>query len=463
MTELIKSLSKVEALDLLYTWSLWARDEQLAPPGSWMTWLILAGRGWGKTRTGAQWIHEQVARGARRIALVARTAADIRDVMVEGESGILNTAHPANRPVWNQSNRRLTWKNGAIATTFSAEEPNGLRGPQYDAAWCDEVAAWSYADATWEQLQFGIRLGKDPRVCVTTTPRPTPLIRSLVNDPKTVVTKGSTYDNHLNLAKNFLESLRRKYDGTRLGRQEIYAEILDDNPGSLWKRDQIDKLRVHSAPSMKRIIVAVDPSSTDNSESCECGIVVAGVGADGHAYILEDLSTVASPNEWAVTVVEAYRRWEADRVIAELNLGGSLVEMLLRTVDRHVPYRAVKAARGKAIRAEPIAALYEQGRVHHVGEFPELEDQLVQWDPNSAPVRRHREAVVETGPGGAMQGARGRARVSSDRMDALVWALTDLMIDHAPEGPSGLPRTFKSGFGSDGGENPFGPSGKVKW
>lgn len=457
----VRGLSKIEALDLLYTWRIWARPEQVAPEGDWDHWLILAGRGFGKTRSGAEWVHEQIANGARRVALVARTAADIRDVMVEGESGILNTAHPGRRPKWNPSNRRLTWPNGAIATTFSAQEPNSLRGPQYEKAWCDELAAWSYAQETWDQLQMVLRLGQHPQACITTTPRPTPLVRSLIADAwspgrvgGTVVSKGSTFDNAANLAASFSAKLFRKYDGTRLGRQELYAEVLDDNPGAMWKREQIEKLRVREAPDMKRIIIAVDPAATADAQSCECGIIVAGVGIDGHGYILADLSEVNSPGEWAKTVVKAYRAWKADRIIAEVNLGGALVEMLLRTVDRNIPYKGVRAAKGKAIRAEPVAALYEQGRVHHVGEWPELEDQLVCWDPGNLPT-----GGAHSGAGGAMQGATGDARTSSDRLDALVWALTELMVEGIPDASTGLPRAFPTKFNTQGGAM----GGKFQW
>lgn len=464
--EVVEKLSVTEALDVLYTWRLWARAEQVPPQGDWLIWLILAGRGWGKTRTGAEWVHERVSAGVRRLALVARTAADIRDVMVEGESGILATAHPANRPVYNPTTRRLTWPNGAVATTFSAEEPNSLRGPQFDAAWCDELAAWSYAQEAWDQLQFGLRLGKHPRVCITTTPRPTPIIRGLVDDSRqggsVVVTKGSTFDNAANLAPSFLEQLIRKYEGTRLGRQEISAEILDDNPGALWKRDDIERSRVRVAPEMRRIVVAVDPAASENAQACECGIVVAGVGKDGHGYILEDLSLVASPNEWGAIVEQAYRRHKADRVVAEQNMGGALVEMLLRTINRNIPYTRVTAARGKQIRAEPVAALYEQGRVHHVGEWPELEDQLVTWDPAMVEPRRHRAAVRETEAKGPMQGARGKGARSSDRLDALVWALTFLMVENVPDAASVLPRAFQTKFTDYGGDNPFAPTGALK-
>lgn len=461
----VQSLSKVEALDLIYTWrGLQARPEQLAPDGDWDHWLILAGRGFGKTRSGAEWVHEQIAAGTRRIALVARTAADIRDVMVEGESGILNTAHPGRRPKWNPSNRRLTWPNGAIATTFSAQEPDSLRGPQYEKAWCDELAAWSYAQETWDMLMMILRLGQHPQACITTTPRPTPLVRSLLADAwtpgrlgGTVVTRGSTFDNSANLAPSFSEKLRRKYEGSRLGRQELYAEVLDDNPGAMWHRATIEALRVREAPAMKRIIVAVDPAATADAQSCECGIIVAGVGVDGHGYILEDLSEVNTPDGWAKKIVKAYHDWKADRIIAEVNLGGALVEMLLRVVDRNIPFRSVKAARGKAIRAEPVAALYEQGRVHHVGEWPELEDQLVCWDPGNLPT-----GGVHSGARGAARGEVGDARTSSDRLDALVWALTDLMVENIPDASHGSPKALSAPFAPKD-ANPFGPSGAIKW
>ena len=464
LARFVNGLSKVEALDLLYTWRLWARPEQIAPPGDWDHWLILAGRGFGKTRSGAEWVHEQIAGGARRIALVARTAADIRDVMVEGESGILNTAHPAKRPKWNPSNRRLTWPNGAIATTFSAQEPNSLRGPQYEKAWCDELAAWAYAKETWDQLQMILRLGAHPQACITTTPRPTPLVRSLIADAwvpgrggGTVISRGSTFDNAKNLAPSFASKLYRKYNGTRLGRQELYAEVLDDNPGAMWNMDRIEELRVTKAPEMRRIIVAVDPAATADARSCECGIVVAGVGVDGHGYLLQDLSVVASPGEWAEIVVKAYRDWKADRIVAEINLGGALVEMLLRTVDRFIPFKAVKAARGKAIRAEPVVALYEQGRVHHVGEWPELETQLVTWDPGNLPT-----GGAHSGAGGAMQGAVGDARTASDRLDALVWAFTELMVENIPDASHGSPRATSAPFAPKD-ANPFGTTGAIDW
>jgi len=419
--KVIRALTETEALELLHCWRAWARPEQLAPTGEWDYWLICAGRGFGKTRSGAEWVLEKVEReGKKRIALVARTAADIRDVMVEGESGILACAHPARRPEWNPSKRRLTWRNGAIATTFSAEEPDSLRGPQYEAAWCDELAAWRYGQETWDQLQMVLRLGTHPQACITTTPRPTPLVKSLLADPYTpgrgggtVVTRGSTYDNKANLAPSFVRKILRKYEGTRIGRQELYAEVLDDNPGALWKRAWIDSGRVSKAPQLVRVVVAVDPAVSANANSAETGIVIAGLGRDGHGYVIGDASLSASPAAWGAAAVTAYNVHEASFVVGEVNNGGDLVESNIRTAGRDakpptaVPYKAVRASRGKATRAEPIAALYEQGRVHHVGSFAQLEDQLCDWDPTS--------------------GAD-----SPDRLDALVWALSELMLGEVP-------------------------------
>lgn len=412
----LKSLSPAERLALRHSWRAWARPEQLAPPGDWDHWLILAGRGFGKTRSGAEWVLDQVERkGRKRIALVARTAADIRDVMVEGESGIMTVAHPARRPIYEPSKRRLTWpKLGAIATTFTADEPDQLRGPQHDGAWCDEIAAWRYGQETWDQLQMILRLGTQPQACITTTPRPTPLVKMLVSDPfelgrpgGTAITRGSTFDNQANLAKSFIRKIRKKYEGTRLGRQELFAEILDDNPGALWKRrPMLEDTRVTKHPPLVRIVVGVDPAVTANENSAETGIIAAGLGEDGHGYVLDDASLVGTPNEWGNAVVTVYNTRKADRVIGEVNNGGDLVESNIRAVDNDVSYKAVRASRGKLTRAEPIAALYEQKRVHHVGQFPYLEDQLCDWDPTT--------------------GAK-----SPDRLDALVWTLTELMLGDA--------------------------------
>ncbi|MDQ0417912.1 phage terminase large subunit-like protein [Croceifilum oryzae] len=400
--ELLGSLSAEEAQGLLYDWRFWARPNQLPPKGNWRTWLLLAGRGFGKTRTGAEWVRSLVeTEQAKRIALVAPTAADARDVVVEGESGIMAISSPWFMPIYEPSKRRITWPNGAIATLYSADEPERLRGPQHDAAWCDELAAWRYPDS-WDMLLFGLRLGKDPRVVVTTTPKPTPIIKSLVKAETTAITKGSTFDNAENLAPAFLKQILSKYDGTRLGRQELYADILDDNPGALWNQRMVDKLRVKEYPDLVRVVVAIDPAVTSSDESDETGMIVAGVGVDGHGYVLEDLSLRSTPDGWARIAVEAYHRHRADRVVAETNNGGDMVEHTIRTVDATVSYKKLHASRGKLTRAEPIAALYEQGRVHHVGDFGDLEDQLCSWTPGEK---------------------------SPDRMDALVWSLTELMLD----------------------------------
>ena len=383
-------------------WSLWARPAQLAPDGGWRIWLILAGRGFGKTRTGAEWVRQQVENGsARRIALVGATAADVRDTMVEGESGLLRAFPDGHRPKYEPSKRRITFSNGATATTYSADEPDRLRGPNHDLAWADEVAAWRYEEA-WDQLMFGLRIGDRPRVVATTTPRPTRLIRDLVDRADCAVTRGSTWDNSANLAPAFLAEMRRRYEGTRLGRQELEAELLMDADGALWNRDDLDSYRVTKTPTLRRIVVAIDPAVSNNIDSDETGIVVAGIDDTGHGYVLEDRSMKGSPNEWAAAAVTGYNVHKADRIVAEANQGGDMITHTLRTVDASVPVKLVHASRGKRTRAEPIAAMYEQGRVHHVGSFPQLEDQLCIWTPDSA---------------------------SPDRLDALVWALTELMVN----------------------------------
>lgn len=366
----------------------------------------MAGRGFGKTRTGAEWVRAQVERhGRKRIALVGRTSADVRDVMVEGPSGILACCPPWFRPIYEPSKRRLTWPNGAVAITYTADKPDQLRGPQHDGAWADELAAWRFLDA-WDQLMFGLRLGDDPRVVVTTTPRPIALVRELIKARTTVLTIGSTYENKSNLAKPFLDHIVKKYEGTRLGRQELQAEVLDDVPGALWKLAQIDKNRVSITPSAPiRIVVAVDPPGS----TAECGIVVCAEGQDGQGYVLDDRSIAGTPAEWSAAVVDAFATWNADCIVAEVNQGGDMVEHTIRTVrdakdnpiGLNLPIKRVWASRGKQTRAEPVSALYEQSRIKHVGAFPELETQMCNWVPG------------ETSP---------------DRMDALVWGFTELFI-----------------------------------
>jgi phage terminase large subunit-like protein len=410
------ALTEKEREQLAFTWEFWARPEQLPPPGAWSVWLILTGRGWGKNRTGAEWVRAEVESGRRqRLALVARTAADLRDVLVEGESGILAISPPWFRPEWEPSKRRLTWPNGAIATTYTAEEPDTLRGPQHDGAWCDEVASWRQAHDVWANLSMGLRLGPDPRVIATTTPRPVKLIKELLADPHTVVTRGRTYDNLDNLAPTFQRQVIARYEGTRLGRQELEGQVLEDAQGALWRRDLIDAHRVAKAPELRRVVIAIDPSGTAHATSDECGIGIAATGVDGHAYVLDDRSAVMSPAEWGALAVRLWQAYGADRIIAETNFGAEMVELTIRTVrdaddkpiGANVPFKALNAARGKAARAEPVSALYEQGKVHHVGTFPELEDELCSWEPNS--------------------GMR-----SPNRLDWLVWALTELMLGDPP-------------------------------
>jgi len=407
----LASLSEQEAACLQYDWRFWARDTQIEPDGDWIIWAAIAGRGFGKTRLGAEWVRDNVESGrAGRIALVAETAADARDVMVEGDSGILAISPPWNRPHYEPSKRRLTWPNGATATTFSAEEPDQLRGPQFDLAWSDELAKWRYAQDTWDMLQFGLRLGDKPRQLVTTTPRPIPLLKQIINDPMTVVTRGRTFDNAANLAASFLLQIQKRYEGTRLGRQELEAEILDDVPGALWARSNIDRDRVRSAPlNMKRIVIAIDPPVTSGENADECGIIAAGLSKDDdHSYVLGDYSSQGdTPNEWARKAVIAYRRMEADSIVAEVNNGGEMIKTIIHNIDPNIPVREVRASHGKVTRAEPVSALYEQHRVHHVGTLARLEDQM---------------CVMTT------DFDKATAGFSPDRVDALVWAITDLML-----------------------------------
>jgi predicted phage terminase large subunit-like protein len=378
----------------------------LPPPGDWLGWVALAGRGWGKTRAGSGWVHELVeTRQAGRIALVAPTAADARDTIVEGVSGLLNTGLPWMRPVYEPSKRRVTWPNGAIATTFSSEEADRLRGPEHDAAWCDELAAWTDPQAAWDMLQFGLRLGRRPRWLVTTTPRPIALLKELLRRDDVVITRGNTFENEANLAPTFLAAIRARYEGTRLGRQELEAELLTDTPGALWSHIWIERDRVKEAPELKRIVVAIDPAVSNKQGSDETGIVVAGRAADKSFYVLQDLSGRYAPHEWARVAIDAYRRHQADRILAEVNNGGQMVEEVIRNVDARVSFKSVHASRGKVTRAEPIAALYEKREVHHVCGFSTLEDQMCNFTSDFD---------------------RNRDGYSPDRVDALVWALAEL-------------------------------------
>ena len=412
-SELLASLGDDELAALYYDWRVWARPSQLPPPGDWRVWLLMAGRGFGKTRSGAEWVRLNIEEGRyRQVALVGPTASAVRDVMIEGESGLLGVAHPSYRPRYEIARQRLTWPNGAIAVGFSADEPDRLRGPQHDLAWCDELAAWRYPEA-WDMLQFGLRLGKDPRVVVTTTPKPVRLVRMLVKDPAVRVTRGSTRENRNHLAPAFLAEIVRRYEGTRLGRQELEAELLEDAAGALWTRDTLEAARVREAPELARVVVALDPAVTSGEDADETGIVVAGVSAGGIAFVLEDASGRLRAEEWARRAVALYRRHRADRVIGEVNNGGELVEATLRAVDAAVSYKPVRASRGKVVRAEPVAALYEQGRVKHCSAFPQLEDQMAAF---------------------TAEFDRANAGYSPDRLDALVWAITELLIAPAETG-----------------------------
>ncbi len=405
-----------DEIELLSSWvDFYARDEQLPPDGvDWLVWLLLAGRGFGKTRTGAETVRLEIEAGrAHRVALIAPTAADVRDVMVEGESGILAISHPDRMPLYEPSKRRLTWAaSDAIAMCYSADEPERLRGPQHDFAWADEVGAWRYPRQAWDMLMLGLRLGDRPRIIVTTTPKPIRLIRDLASAPGTVVTRGSTYENADHLAPSFLTAIVGKYEGTRLGRQEIYAELLEQADGALWTRAMIEAARIapEDQPALTRVVIAIDPAVTANAHSDETGLIVAGVGLDGHFYVVQDASGRLTADQWARRAVQLYHERDADRVVAEVNNGGDLVALTLRTVDEGVAFKALTASKGKRTRAEPVSALYEQGRVFHVGGgFAALEDQMCNWVP-------------------------GGGDPSPDRLDALVWAITELALESRDTG-----------------------------
>jgi len=403
-TQLVQNLTDDECLALLHDWRLEARPEQIEPPGDWLGWLILAGRGFGKTRTGAEWIRENVESGkAGRVALIGEDAGDVRDVMIEGESGILAKSPPWFKPKYTPSKKKVEWPNGAKALVFADKDPETLRGPQHDLAWIDELAKFPNQDVTWDNLMFGLRLGSHPRVCITTTPRPTKLIKLLRKDPSFVFTFGSTYRNMDNLSAAYRNIVKR-YEGTRLGKQELHAEILEDTPGALWTLETIEIWRDLAAriEDMDRVVVAIDPSVSSGENAAEAGIIVCAskvISGERHGFVFADRSIQGSPSVWAGEAISAYNRFSADRIIAETNNGGEMVEAVLRNVDSSVSYNSVHASRGKLTRAEPISALYERGLIHHVGVFTELEDQMTTWVPGEK---------------------------SPDRMDALVWGLTEL-------------------------------------
>ena len=384
---------------------------EVAP--AFRTWLLMGGRGAGKTRSGAEWVRAQALgieplgeRPVARIALVGETIADVRSVMVEGVSGLLSVHAPHERPVYEPSKRQLTWPNGAIAQLFSAEDPDGLRGPQFGAAWCDELAKWRYADKTWDMLQFALRLGAAPCQVVTTTPRPIALLKRILADAATAVSRSRTLDNFANLAPGFVAEMRARYGATSLGRQELDGELVEDRADGLWSRATLERTRIDAAPALARIVVAVDPPVTGGPKADACGIVVAGIDADGRGYVLADRTVSGhAPLVWAKVAVAALEEFQADRIVAEVNQGGDLVEGVIRQIDGNVPIRKVRATRGKFIRAEPVAALYERGLISHVGQFSALEDQMCDFGPDG------------------LSGGR-----SPDRLDALVWALTDLLL-----------------------------------
>ncbi len=418
---MLQDLSNDDSISILYDWrGIWARKNQVAPPGDWSYWLLMAGRGFGKTRVGAETVREWASKPLPGpIHLIAPTAADIRKVMIEGPNGgLLSCYPPGEAPHYEPSKGHLiTWPNGNIAYCFSADEPERLRGPQCCRFWADELATWRFGQEAWDNLMFGFRIGDELRSVITTTPKPIQLLRDIISDSGTVVTRGSTYDNRNNLSQQFFKTVITKYEGTRIGRQELLAELLEDVPGALWTRKLIDAYKIQFADirwdMLIRIVVAIDPAVTAGEKSDETGICVVALTRSMHIVVLEDCSCRESPLGWARVAVGKYRQYRADRIVGEVNNGGDLVGSNIKAVAPEVPFRAVRASRGKAVRAEPVAALYEQGRVHHVikGHEPEhgvamniLEDQMCSWVP-------------------------GQTEKSPDRMDALVWAVTELLVD----------------------------------
>ncbi|MFT4151349.1 MAG: terminase family protein [Paracoccaceae bacterium] len=414
-------LSDNALLALPWLFEVWALPHQLPPDGAWRSWVIMGGRGAGKTRAGAEWVRAEVEGAgptdpgrASRVALVGETLDQVREVMVFGDSGIMACSPPDRRPVWEAGRRRLVWPNGAVATCFSAHDPDSLRGPQFDAAWADELAKWPKAEETWDMLQFALRLGDHPRQVVTTTPKNVGVLKAILKNPSTVSTHAPTEANRAHLAASFLEEVRARYGGSRLGLQELDGQMLEDAEGALWSSAGLAASRVDAAPGLSRVVVAVDPPATGHEGSDECGIVVVGAVTEGppqtwRAFVLEDASVRGvSPEGWARAAVAAMERHGADRLVAEANMGGEMVAAVIRQVDPLVPLRLVRASRGKAVRAEPVAALYEQGRVRHLPGLASLEDQMCRM---------------------TAQGFQGKG--SPDRADALVWALTELVVEPA--------------------------------
>ncbi len=419
--EFLGGLSEGAFLALPWMFEFWALPHQLPPDGVWKTWAIMGGRGAGKTRAGAEWVRAEVEGArptdpgrAKRVALVGETVDQVREVMIFGESGLMACSPPDRRPEWEAGRKRLVWPNGAVAQVFSAHEPESLRGPQFDAAWVDELAKWKRAEETWDMLQFALRLGDNPRQVVTTTPKNVGVLKAILKNPSTVITHAPTEANRAHLAASFLQEVRSRYAGTRQGRQELDGVLMEDAEGALWTTATLEAARVTTVERMTRVVVAVDPPVTGHAGSDACGIVVVGAMTDGppqdwHAVVLEDASVRgASPEGWARAAIAAMERHGADRLVAEVNQGGDLVHAVVRQIDPLIPYKAVRATRGKVLRAEPVAALYEQGRVRHVRGLGDLEDQMCRM---------------------TTQGYLGKG--SPDRVDALVWALTELIVDPA--------------------------------
>lgn len=430
----IKELTPRQLVNLKYQWDLWKRPEQCPPDVPHQVWMYLGGRGTGKTRAGAEWVRRKVFDEGMSIGhFIGPTAADVRDVMIEGPGGIMEVCSLRERPEYRPSKRELNFRvvlrsfpgrpvvktGGCKIKLFSSEKPKRVRGPQCEFLWGDEIAAWNYAERTYDNAMFGLRLGSNPQACFTTTPRPIKIIRDIIQDEMTVVTTGTTYDNRMNLAPQFFERIIKKYEGTRLGRQELLAELLDDNPDALFNRDDIDQTRLEEVPDniqLIRVVTAVDPAATSGDDAADTGIVTAAKGDNDHYYVMSDNTCHLKPDGWGRKAIKAYHNLQADRIVGEINNGGEMIEAVLRGITwpddspypsgANISYEAVRATRGKAIRAEPVSSLYEQKRVHHVGFFPQLEDQMCIWSPN----------LGEKSP---------------DRLDALVWAITSLMEEHA--------------------------------
>ncbi|MFV0409559.1 MAG: DNA-packaging protein [Paracoccus sp. (in: a-proteobacteria)] len=420
--EFLAGLSDNALASLPWIFDFWALPHQIPPRGDWKSWVIMGGRGAGKTRAGSEWVRRKVE-GATpeapgecsRVALIAETFDQVREVMVFGDSGILACSPPDRRPVWEASRRRLVWPNGAVAMAFSAHEPEALRGPQFDAAWVDELAKWKKAEDSWDMLQFALRLGRHPQQVVTTTPKNVEVLKRILRSASTVTTHAPTDANRAYLAESFLTEVESRYGGTRMGRQELEGVLLEDVDGALWTTAMVEAAHIDRLPELDRVVVALDPAVSSGAGSDECGIIVAGVVMKGppkdwRAYVLEDASTGGAPSEWVQAALAAMDRHGAEKLVAEVNQGGDLIESVLRQIDPLVPFRALRATRGKAIRAEPVAALYEQGRIHHLRgpSLGVLEDQMCRM---------------------SLRGYEGRG--SPDRMDALVWAIHELMIEPA--------------------------------